>query len=94
MALTGTELDVGFETGTDAQRPSVLIVFDDPVNLIAFVAATFKKVFDWDTETAMRRTMEVHNNGRSAVYSGERHEVERYAGQLRSAGLWVSIEKD
>lgn len=96
MSLAAPDVDIDESVDTDSacELPSVLIVFDDPVNLISFVAATFRNVFNWDQETAMSHTMAVHEHGKSAVYSGERYEVERYASILRSAGLWVSVSKD
>jgi ATP-dependent Clp protease adaptor protein ClpS len=94
MSVATPDIDESVDTGTEHQLPSVLVVFDDPVNLISFVATTFQKVFNWDRETAMHHTLEVHEHGRSAVYSGERPEVERYAAMLRSAGLWVMVSKD
>jgi ATP-dependent Clp protease adaptor protein ClpS len=85
-------LDEVSETDDAVDTPVDLVVLDDPVNLISYVSAVFQRTFGWGRDKALTHTMEVHNLGRSVVFCGGRSDAERYARQLRSAGLWTRIE--
>lgn len=75
-----------------AVHPWVLIVWDDPVNLMSYVVYVFQRHFGYSREKATRLMYEVHNEGKSAVASGGREEVEMHAQAMHSYGLWATIE--
>ena len=71
-----------------------VVVLNDPVNLMSYVVLVFKKVFDFDEETARRHMMEVHEQGRSVVWSGLREKAEAYAFTLQQWHLTATLEPD
>jgi len=73
--------------------PWNVVVYDDPVNLMDYVTLVFKKVFGYPEPHATRLMMEVHTQGRSVVWSGEREKAEFYTQQLQSFQLRTSMEK-
>jgi ATP-dependent Clp protease adaptor protein ClpS len=73
--------------------PWNVVVHDDPVNLMEYVTFVFKKVFAYPDPHANRLMMEVHTQGRSIVWSGEREKAEFYTQQLQGFQLRTSLEK-
>lgn len=82
-----TSLSVSHDT------PWQVVVSNDPVNLVQMVAKIFERVLGMEPSVAMKHTMEVHNNGRSAVYSGTQQECTIVAEKLMAFQLWTHIEK-
>ena len=83
------------ETKDQADLDSVwnVVVHNDPVNLMSYVAMVFRRVFGFPREKAERHMLEVHNNGRSIVWTGCREEAELYVQQLHAHLLLASLEK-
>lgn len=75
-------------------RPWLLIVFDDPVNLMSYVSMVFEKVLKLTSAEAEKKMWEVHTKGRSIVWSGFREPAEMYLQELHFYGLQAKIEKD
>lgn len=92
---TDTEILPGIqtETTTRLQRPWNVVVLDDPVNLMSYVAYVFQKLFGFSQEKAQRKMMEVHNDGRSVVASEERERAEFYVSRLHAYGLQATLEQ-
>jgi ATP-dependent Clp protease adaptor protein ClpS len=74
-------------------RPWITIVWNDPVNLMSYVTYVFQKYFGYDKAKAEKLMMEVHTDGRSAVSSGSREEMERDVQAMHEYGLWATMEK-
>ena len=74
-------------------RPWVTIVWNDPVNLMSYVSFVFQKYFGYDKAKAEKLMLEVHNDGRSAVSTGSREEMERDVQAMHEYGLWATMEK-
>ena len=74
--------------------PWDVLVWDDPVNLMSYVVMVFKKVFGFDDPTARRHMLEVHEQGRSIVWSGLREKAEAYAFTLQQWHLTAVLEPD
>ena len=74
-------------------KPWVTIVWNDPVNLMSYVAYVFQKYFGYSEEKAHTLMLEVHNDGRSAVSTGSREEMERDVQAMHEYGLWATMEK-
>jgi ATP-dependent Clp protease adaptor protein ClpS len=83
------------ETKDQAELDSVwnVVVHNDPVNLMSYVAMVFRRVFGFPREKAERHMLEVHNNGRSIVWSGSREEAELYVQQLHAHLLLSTLER-
>ena len=73
--------------------PWNVVVHDDPVNLMGYVTWVLMKVFGYPEPKAARMMMQVHTQGRSIVWSGEREKAEFYAQQLQSHQLTTSLDK-
>lgn len=75
---------------TDA--PWVVIVWNDPVNLMDYVTLVLQQVFGYPKEKATRLMLEIHHDGRSVVSHGTRAEAERDMFRLHDHGLWATME--
>ena len=80
------------ETTTSKQPPWNVIVHDDPVNLMAYVTYVLKKIFGYDEKKATTLMLQVHEQGLSVVWSGEREKAEFYAQQLQFHQLKTTLE--
>ena len=79
---------------TSLDLPWRVIVLNDPVNLMNYVVMVFRKVLGFDENKATRHMREVHENGRSVVWSGNRERAENYAYQLQHWRLQILLERD
>lgn len=71
-----------------------VVVLNDPVNLMSYVVLVFKKVLGFDESTARRKMLEVHERGRSVVWSGLREKAEAYVFTLQQWHLNAILEPD
>ena len=83
------------ETKTDVatQPPWNVIVHDDPVNLMNYVTWVFVKVFGYSEMRATKLMMEVHQAGKSIVWTGAKERAELYTQQLQGFQLKTSMER-
>jgi ATP-dependent Clp protease adaptor protein ClpS len=82
------------ETGLQLDGMWRVVVLNDPVNLMSYVVMVFKKVFNFDEATARRHMLEVHEQGRSIVWTGLREKAEAYAFTLHQWHLTAVLEPD
>ena len=80
-------------TSQEIEMPWNVIVHNDPVNLMSYVTMVFQRVFGYPRERAEKHMLEVHNNGRSILWSGVRERAELYVQQLHGYLLLATIEK-
>ena len=73
--------------------PWVTIVWNDPVNLMSYVAFVFTKYFGYSKKKAEKLMLEVHNDGRSVVSTGSREEMERDVQAMHEYGLWATMQQ-
>lgn len=71
-----------------------VVVLNDPVNLMSYVVLVFRRVFGFDEPAARRHMLEVHERGRSVVWSGLREKAEAYAFTLQQWHLTAVLEPD
>ena len=71
-----------------------VVVLDDPVNSMSYVVAVFRRVLGFDEATARKHVLEVHEQGRSVVWSGLRERAEHYAFTLQQWHLTTVLEPD
>jgi ATP-dependent Clp protease adaptor protein ClpS len=74
-------------------RPWVTIVWNDPVNLMSYVTYVFQTYFGYPRKKAEKLMFEVHEDGKSAVSTGSREEMERDVQAMHEYGLWATMEK-
>lgn len=96
VAETRTRPDPEATTATVPQLADVwrVVVLNDPVNLMSYVVMVFKKVLGFDELKARKHMLEVHELGRSIVWSGVREQAEAYAFNLQQWHLTAVIEAD
>lgn len=78
---------------TVLDSPWVTIVWNDPVNLMSYVSYVFRSYFGFSKAEAEKRMMQVHNNGKSVVATGDRETMERHVEALHDFGLFATIQK-
>ena len=82
------------ETNAALDVPWNVVVLNDPINLMSYVTLVFQRVFGYPREKAERHMLEVHNKGRSLVWSGGREQAEHYVHQLQEYSLHATMERD
>jgi ATP-dependent Clp protease adaptor protein ClpS len=75
-------------------RPWVTIVWNDPVNLMSYVAFVFQKHFGYSRERATELMLDVHKKGKAVVSNGTREEMERDVEAMHGYGLWATMQHD
>jgi ATP-dependent Clp protease adaptor protein ClpS len=80
---TGEQLRLG--------SPWVLIVWDDPVNLMTYVTWVFRTYFGFPKAEAERLMLLVHNEGSAVVATGTREEMERHVEAMHRYGLLATL---
>jgi ATP-dependent Clp protease adaptor protein ClpS len=81
------------ETSEEHEVPWNVVVHNDPINLMEYVAKVFMRVFGFPRQKAEVHMLEVHQRGRSIVWTGERERGELYVQQLHLYLLLATIEK-
>jgi ATP-dependent Clp protease adaptor protein ClpS len=93
MTKTGVIHIEETETKEHLDVPWNVIVHNDPINLMSYVTMVFQRVFGYPRDRAERHMLEVHEKGRSLVWSGGREQAEHYVHQLHSYQLLAQMEK-
>ena len=75
-------------------KPWVTIVWNDPVNLMSYVAFVFQKHFGYARERATELMLDVHQKGKAVVSNGTREEMERDVEAMHGYGLWATMQHD
>ena len=96
VAQTKTRISPAVRSETELQLEGRwrVVVMNDPVNLMSYVVMVFKKVFGFDEATARKHMLEVHEQGRSVVWSGLREKAEAYVFTLQQWHLTAVLEPD
>jgi ATP-dependent Clp protease adaptor protein ClpS len=82
------------DTSLDLDRPWVVLVWNDPINLMSYVTMVFQKVFGFSKAKAHSLMLDVHEKGRATVFSGPREKAEMYVFRLHEHGLWATMQQD
>ena len=83
----------GTEEVIEPDRPWLVIVWNDPINLMSYVTYVFQKLFGYSREKATKLMLDVHHKGRAIVSSGTRERAELDVFRLHEHGLWATMEK-
>ena len=89
----GTAVAERPDLAEDLQTPWVTIVWDDPVNLMSYVAHVFTQYFHYPKAKAETLMMQVHTEGKAVVSSGSREEMERDVKAMHDFGLWATLDR-
>jgi ATP-dependent Clp protease adaptor protein ClpS len=88
-----TEGQPGYDEDVHTDRPWLVIVWNDPINLMSFVTYVFQKLFGYSKEKATKLMLDVHHKGRAVVSSGTRERAELDVYRLHEHGLWATMEQ-
>ena len=75
-------------------RPWIVLVWNDPINLMTYVTFVFQKLFGYSLEKATKLMLDVHEKGRAVVSSGPREKAEIDVFRLHEHGLWATLQQD
>src|SRR5699024_9776382 len=64
------------------ERPWVVIVWNDPINLMSYVTLVLQQLFGYSRAKATKLMLQVHNEGKAAVSSGTREKAELDVSRL------------
>ena len=65
-------VDIATDEVVDLQVPWVVIVWNDPINLMSYVSFVLQKLFGYPKAKADILMMDVHEKGRAVVSNGPR----------------------
>ena len=74
-------------------EPWVTVVWNDPVNLMSYVTYVFRSYFGYPQAKAEKLMLEVHEQGRSAVSTGNREQMEVDVQAMHGFGLWATLQR-
>jgi ATP-dependent Clp protease adaptor protein ClpS len=97
ISLTEAPLETG-EPDLDEvplhDHPWVVVVWNDPINLMSYVTFVLQKLFGYSIEKATELMLDVHHKGRAAVSNGSREKAELDVFRLHEHGLWATMQQD
>jgi ATP-dependent Clp protease adaptor protein ClpS len=73
--------------------PWIVIVWNDPVNLMSYVVYVFQKLFGYPRAKATELMLDVHHKGKAVVSEGSRERCELDVSRLHSHGLWATLQR-
>ena len=91
---TVPEQDVRSQEEAVVARPWVTIVWNDPVNLMSYVAYVFRSYFGYSEQKAERLMLQVHQEGRAVVSTGSREAMEVDVQAMHGFGLWATLQRE
>nr|WP_235045842.1 ATP-dependent Clp protease adapter ClpS [Paeniglutamicibacter gangotriensis] len=77
----------------ELDQPYLLIIWNDPVNLMSYVSYVFRSYFGYSESKAEKLMMQVHQEGRSVVATGNREKIEADVSAMHGFGLWATLTK-
>ena len=78
----------------ERDKPWIVIVWNDPINLMSYVTLVFQKLFGYSHQKATKLMLQVHNEGKAVVSSGTREKAEHDVSRLHAHGLWATMRQD
>ena len=81
------------EDVVEPDLPWVVIVWNDPINLMSYVTYVFQKLFGYPREKAHKLMLDVHHRGKAVVFTGSREQAEFNTYRLHEHGLWATMQR-
>lgn len=93
--VTAPDITEDITTGEEAEpdRPWLVIVWNDPINLMTYVTYVLQKLFNYPRAKAEKLMLQVHHEGRAVVSSGSREKAELDCFRLHAYGLWATMTR-
>ena len=82
------------DDSVEPDKPWIVIVWNDPINLMSYVVLVFQKLFGYNRAKATELMLDVHHKGRAVVSSGTREKAELDVFRLHEHGLWATMQHD
>ena len=82
------------DTELEPDLPWVVLVWNDPINLMSYVTFVLQKLFGYSLEKATAMMLDVHHKGRAVVSNGTREKCELDVFRLHEHGLWATMQHD
>jgi ATP-dependent Clp protease adaptor protein ClpS len=82
------------DSQVENDRPWIVLVWNDPINLMSYVTMVLQKIFGYSHEKATELMLDVHHKGRAVVSSGTREHVEFDVYRLHEHGLWATMQRE
>lgn len=92
LEVAEPDIDVSVEVAAD--MPWVVLVWNDPINLMSYVTFVLQKLFGYSKEKATELMLDVHHKGRAVVSNGTKEKAEADVARLHEHGLWATMQKD
>ena len=93
MSQAGVITEIETRDKDALYTPWNVVVHNDPVNLMSYVTMVFQRVLGFPRDRATKHMLEVHQKGRSLVWSGECERAEAIVEQLHGYLLLATIEQ-
>jgi ATP-dependent Clp protease adaptor protein ClpS len=71
-----------------------VVVLNDPVNRMSYVVMVLRRVFGFAEERARKHMLEIHEKGRSVLWSGTREQAEAYVFALQQWHLTAVVQPE
>jgi ATP-dependent Clp protease adaptor protein ClpS len=81
------------DVDTAPDTPWLVIVWNDPINLMSYVTWVFQDLFGYSRSKATKLMLQVHHQGKAVVSSGSREKAELDCFRLHARGLWATLSK-
>ncbi|CAN7300515.1 ATP-dependent Clp protease adapter ClpS [Microbacterium sp. LjRoot45] len=78
---------------TSLAPPWQTVVWNDPVNLMSYVARVFREYFGYSADRAEQLMLAVHHRGHAVVAEGAREQMELHVQAMHDYGLWATVRK-
>jgi ATP-dependent Clp protease adaptor protein ClpS len=82
------------DTELEPDLPWVVIVWNDPINLMSYVTLVLQQLFGYSKAKATSLMLQVHHEGKAAVSTGTREKAELDVSRLHGHGLWATMQQD
>ena len=82
------------DSAIDTDRPWIVLVWNDPINLMSYVTLVLQKLFGYSLEKATSLMLDVHHKGRAVVSNGTRERAELDVYRLHEHGLWATMQRE
>jgi ATP-dependent Clp protease adaptor protein ClpS len=93
-AMPDLDEETLLEELSETDAPWIVLLWDDPINTMNYVAHVLRKLFGYSREKAWELMLQVHHEGKAVVANGARSEAERNVARLHAYGLWATMQKD
>tara|TARA_B100000686_G_C16674289_1_gene908247 strand:- start:485 stop:784 length:300 start_codon:yes stop_codon:yes gene_type:complete len=95
LGTAPSELDKPtIDVNTETNKPWLVLVWNDPINLMSYVSLIFQKLFGYSHDYANQLMLDVHHKGRAVVSSGTKEKAEMDVYRLHTHGLWATMEHE